>query len=78
MGMTGVYNHRYFKQKLEEELFLAERNNENLVLVMLDIDEFKEFNDLWGHTEGDMAIRITAGVLKNARKKGGHYLQVRR
>ncbi len=68
-GMTGVYNHRYFKQKLEEELFLAERNNENLVLVMLDIDEFKEFNDLWGHTEGDMAIRITAGVLKNAVRK---------
>ena len=62
-GMTGLYNYRYFNQRLEEELSRAERNGETLVLCMMDIDEFKKFNDAWGHGKGDEALKATAEIL---------------
>ena len=63
--MTQLYNYRYFNQRLEEEISRAERNGETLVLCMVDIDEFKSFNDAMGHVKGDEALKATAEVLRD-------------
>lgn len=68
--VTKVYNHRYFEERLEKELTRAVNNNETLVLCMLDIDQFKMFNDLRGHAEGDKALALTASLLKGVLRKG--------
>lgn len=63
-GLTGVYNHRYFQEKLAEEIVKAERNNKDLSLALLDVDNFKKFNDSYGHQEGDKVLRIVAEVIQ--------------
>lgn len=62
---TGLYNFRFFQQKLDEELQLAENNGDTLSLVILDIDHFKHVNDTWGHPYGDRVLRELANLLKN-------------
>ncbi|MHB9095167.1 MAG: GGDEF domain-containing protein [Eubacteriales bacterium] len=61
---TGLYNFRYFQQKLDEEIITATNNSENLSLVILDIDHFKHVNDTWGHLYGDNVLRELANLLK--------------
>ncbi|WP_418792464.1 sensor domain-containing diguanylate cyclase [Phosphitispora sp. TUW77] len=61
---TGLYNFRYFHQKLDEEISIAEENNEPLSLMILDIDHFKHVNDTWGHLYGDKVLRELANLLK--------------
>ena len=51
--LTELYNHGYFQQRLEEELGRASRFDHTLSLIMLDIDDFKQFNDTYGHPRGD-------------------------
>lgn len=68
-GLTGLYLLRYFKQRLREEFFRAERNRGQLSLMILDIDHFKRFNDTYGHPAGDTILASVAErVLSNARK----------
>jgi diguanylate cyclase (GGDEF)-like protein len=68
-GLTGLYILRYFKQRLKEELYRAERTHGQLSLMILDIDHFKRFNDTYGHPAGDtMLATIAERVLANARK----------
>lgn len=62
-GLTGLYNHRYFYDKLREYMNLAYENNETLSLIFLDIDYFKHYNDLYGHQRGDEALKIIGKVL---------------
>lgn len=64
-GLTGVYNHRYFQEKLAEEMVKAERYNKDLSLALLDVDHFKKFNDSYGHQEGDRVLRVVAEVIQN-------------
>ncbi|MBI3398721.1 MAG: diguanylate cyclase [Deltaproteobacteria bacterium] len=63
-GLTGLYNHRFFIQKVEEEVKRALRYNHPLSLIMMDIDYFKRYNDTHGHQMGDALLRIMAGLLK--------------
>jgi diguanylate cyclase (GGDEF)-like protein len=63
-GLTGLTVHRHFQSRLDEELKRAERYREPLSLVMSDIDNFKTFNDTWGHLAGDAVLKAVAGVLK--------------
>jgi diguanylate cyclase (GGDEF)-like protein len=63
-GLTGAYNHRFFQEKLEEELAKAERYNKDLTLLLLDVDHFKKFNDDYGHQEGDKVLRIVSEILQ--------------
>jgi diguanylate cyclase (GGDEF)-like protein len=68
-GLTGLYIIRYFKQRLKEELYRAERTHGQLSLMIMDLDHFKRFNDTYGHPSGDMILATVAErVLANARK----------
>ncbi len=51
--LTGLYNRRYFESRLEEEYLRARRNEHNIALVSIDVDNFKEINDNCGHIAGD-------------------------
>ncbi len=64
--MTGMYNHAHGVQRLEEEVKRAERFGHRLSLVMLDIDDFKSFNDSYGHPAGDEVLATVGEVVRNA------------
>ena len=55
-GLTEAYNHRYFQNFLDKEIKRADRNESNVSLVMIDIDNFKPFNDAYGHQIGDQIL----------------------
>ncbi len=63
--LTKIYNRRFFNIKIEEEINRAKRDKKELCLIMLDIDFFKQYNDTYGHQEGDIVIKSVANVLKN-------------
>jgi diguanylate cyclase (GGDEF)-like protein len=65
-GLTGLYNHRYFQEQLEVEVKRAQRYDLNLSLIMIDLDHFKEFNDTYGHLEGDNLLRKISQILKSS------------
>lgn len=69
-GLTGLYNHRQFQQALREQLARANRYEKPLSLLMFDIDNFKAFNDTFGHPAGDRALVTVAGILRNAFREG--------
>lgn len=62
-GLTGLYNHRYFQQRLQEELEKAERYKSFLSLAILDIDYFKHYNDTQGHPAGDKVLKQISGLI---------------
>ncbi|MCK5451370.1 MAG: sensor domain-containing diguanylate cyclase [Candidatus Omnitrophica bacterium] len=64
-SLTGLYVHRYFMERLEEEVKRALRSDGSFALLMLDIDDFKEFNDQYGHMSGDAILRKIGNVLRS-------------
>jgi diguanylate cyclase (GGDEF)-like protein len=62
--LTGLLNRRYIEERLIEEIERSKRHRFPMSLMMLDVDEFKSYNDNWGHPAGDIALRIVADVLK--------------
>jgi diguanylate cyclase (GGDEF)-like protein len=62
-GLTGLYNQRYFKQRLGEEVARAAEQGRPLALLFCDLDRFKDYNDRFGHSTGDEALRAVANVL---------------
>ncbi|HKZ16133.1 MAG TPA: sensor domain-containing diguanylate cyclase [Geobacteraceae bacterium] len=62
--LTGLYNHRYLRNRLEEELNRSTRNELNLSIIFIDIDFFKIYNDFCGHLAGDAALKKTADILR--------------
>ena len=63
--LTKIYNRRFFNIKIEEEINRAKRDKKELCLIILDIDFFKQYNDTYGHQEGDIVLKSVANVLKN-------------
>jgi diguanylate cyclase (GGDEF)-like protein/PAS domain S-box-containing protein len=63
-GLTGLYNRRYFNEIIDKELKRSKRDSKNLALLMLDIDYFKQYNDTYGHKQGDKALASLAMVLQ--------------
>lgn len=64
--LTGLPNRRAFDQRLRTALGLAKRSGRPLALLMLDLDRFKQYNDLLGHVEGDRALQIFADCLRES------------
>lgn len=64
--LTGLLNRRYLEERLTEELNRSTRYNYAMSCLMIDIDDFKKYNDLNGHQAGDAALKITAHSLKAA------------
>ncbi|MGM0651319.1 MAG: GGDEF domain-containing protein [Bacillota bacterium] len=61
--LTETYNHRFFQSRLAEEAARSRRNGQPLSLVFVDIDHFKQYNDLNGHIMGDLALKKSAAFL---------------
>ncbi len=68
-GLTSLFNHRYFKEHLEQELYRASRQHTEVSLIMIDIDFFKRYNDTFGHPAGDALLRAVARLLKDNIRK---------
>lgn len=64
-GLTKAYNHRHFQERLKNEFARAKRYGDPLGCVMLDIDNFKAVNDLWGHPVGDRVLVRLVDIIKD-------------
>ena len=62
-GLTELYNHRYFKRFLTQEIKRANRHKSQVSLIMMDIDHFKNYNDTYGHLAGDEVLRNVAKLM---------------
>lgn len=63
--LTGLYNRRYFEAFMDKQVAISQRNNQFLSVIMLDIDNFKAFNDSYGHDAGDAALKVVAHALNS-------------
>ncbi|WP_406697482.1 sensor domain-containing diguanylate cyclase [Singulisphaera sp. Ch08] len=63
-GLTGLWNRRHFDEALQEGCSFMSRYGEPVSVVMVDVDEFKSYNDTYGHQAGDEVLRTIAAVLK--------------
>lgn len=64
-ALTGLLNRRYLEKRLNEEIQRSKRHRFPMSMMMLDVDDFKSYNDTFGHLAGDEALKIVAGVLKD-------------
>src|SRR2546427_4022035 len=67
--LTGLYNQRMFEERLRHEFERAKRYGRPLSLMMIDIDDFKQVNDQYGHHWGDAVLREIARILKEKTRK---------
>jgi diguanylate cyclase (GGDEF)-like protein len=68
--LTGLFNRRFLDESLERELSVAIRKNRSLGVIMLDVDRFKKFNDLFGHDAGDTVLRELGDYLTKFIRRG--------
>ena len=64
-SLTGLLNRRYLEKRLVEEIQRSKRHRFPMSLMMLDVDEFKSYNDTFGHPAGDTALKVVAGILQD-------------
>jgi diguanylate cyclase (GGDEF)-like protein len=64
-GLTGLYNHRYFQDLMDNELSRSRRYKKPFSLMMLDLDSFKKINDEYGHPVGDIVLKEVSKTIAN-------------
>lgn len=69
-GLTGLYNHRHFYERLHEEFARSNRYGLPLSLLLIDVDDFKRFNDRYGHPIGDQVLAAVGRVLSSQIRRG--------
>ena len=67
-GLTGLYNHRHFRERLSLEMERSNRTGLPLSILMIDVDHFKGYNDRHGHLAGDNALRGVSKILQHGRR----------
>lgn len=72
-GLTGISNRRLFDKTLKNELKRAKREKSYISLIMIDIDNFKAYNDTYGHQEGDQCLKEVASVLDENTKRAADF-----
>jgi len=70
-GLTDIANRRAFDESLLQEMRRATRSDQSLLLIILDVDFFKQYNDSYGHGEGDIALKKIAAVLAQFAERAG-------
>lgn len=73
-ALTGIPNRRYFEREYEREWRRAQRRQETITLMMIDVDYFKRYNDTYGHPAGDAALRTVAGVTQAQLRRVGDFV----
>ncbi len=67
--LTGLKNFRYYNMRIKEEINRADRNKSKLSIILFDIDNFKKYNDIYGHTEGNKILKKIAEIIKKSIRK---------
>lgn len=75
-GLTGLGNHRAFLLELRRQVARSDRHDEELTLAIIDIDEFKNVNDTWGHVRGDTVLRDVAGLLTEFTRREDYVFRI--
>jgi diguanylate cyclase (GGDEF)-like protein len=68
-GLTGIFNRRYFEVRIAEEIERAQRYQNELSIIMIDVDNFKKLNDEFGHLLGDEALRQVSAIFAHNLRK---------
>jgi len=63
--LTGLYNHSYLKHFMEHEISRCDRQEHPMAFIMIDIDDFKQYNDTFGHPAGDVLLQNFGKAIKN-------------
>lgn len=74
--LTGLYNRRLFEEHFEKELNRALRYNQHLALIVLDLHQFKEVNDRYGHPQGDLFLQTAAGTLRKSLRTSDYAFRI--
>lgn len=73
-SLTNLHNRRYFNMVFDREIKRAKRSKAQITFMMLDVDFFKQYNDTYGHIEGDNALKAVAKVLKSVLKRPSDFV----
>lgn len=74
--LTGLYNRRLFEEHFEKELNRAVRYNQHLALIILDLHQFKEVNDRYGHPQGDLLLQTAASTLRKSLRTSDYAFRI--
>ena len=73
-GLTALYNRRHFDDVFPKQIELCRRKKELLAFVIIDIDHFKQYNDIYGHQAGDIALKLVAQSLHDTLRRHNDYI----